>query len=141
MTEHECICGRGWLWGAVCPVHPSVSVGVNGVRRPTLGDMLVQRDKFLTALVEICSLAHAAPDSRVALELIGQVIERLDKNGFDIAAESALESLARTGALDDLPQYGPESDTHEDRGYSPSCQHEWDINGCKKCGRPSMPRG
>jgi hypothetical protein len=39
------------------------------------------------------------------------------------------------------PDYGPESDTHEDRGYQPPrCEHKWGINGCEKCGQPSMPR-
>jgi hypothetical protein len=37
--------------------------------------------------------------------------------------------------------FGPETDTHEDRGYSPRCNHDWGINGCKKCGRPAMSRG
>lgn len=40
------------------------------------------------------------------------------------------------------PDYGPESDTHEDRGYPPPrCDHKWGINGCEKCGQPAMPRG
>lgn len=40
------------------------------------------------------------------------------------------------------PDFGPEADTHEDRGYPQRrCEHEWGINGCKKCGQPSMPRG
>ena len=39
------------------------------------------------------------------------------------------------------PDFGPDSDTHEDRGYAPRCDHHWGVNGCQKCGQPSMPRG
>lgn len=45
-------------------------------------------------------------------------------------------------ANEEAAKFGPETDSHEDRGYPPPrCQHDWGINGCKKCGQPAMPRG
>ena len=58
------------------------------------------------------------------------------------AGESAHSTPRAIEKSESGPDFGPESDSHEDRGYPPPrCKHEWGINGCQKCGQPAMPRG
>lgn len=59
-----------------------------------------------------------------------------------VAGESAHSTPRAIEKVESGPDFGPESDSHEDRGYPPPrCKHEWGINGCQKCGQPAMPRG
>ena len=79
---------------------------------------------------------YVIPDT-LAIERWGHVLRLCEKAGCQPRGV-----LRDNGGPAGEPDFGPESDTPEDRGYPPPrCEHEWGINGCQKCGQPAMPRG
>lgn len=82
-------------------------------------------------------------DRAMARKMAKHIIDNRDRMNYTAHVDATTDVIANAIAeARGGPDFGPETDTHEDRGYpAPRCDHQWGLNGCQKCGQPAMPRG